>query len=177
MSIMGFSQETKPIETPIPIDKSEINLGFNHLAPSKAAFYSAVVPGLGQIYNKSYWKLPIAYSGLGISSYLYFQNQKEYNRWRNEYKKRLQGIHDTSDAYFGRLDNDRLIRGQRIFERNRDLALVVTIGIYALNILDANIDAHLKQFDISEDLSLYPAMEYNHLNDTYQFGIVLNFKF
>ncbi|WP_372473491.1 DUF5683 domain-containing protein [Capnocytophaga sp. ARDL2] len=159
------------------IEKEYSDLGFDHQAPSKAAFYSAVVPGLGQIYNKSYWKLPIAYGGLGFSTYLYFNNHRNYNRWRNEYKRRLQGIHDTTDPYFGRLDNDRLIRGQRIYQRNRDLALVVTIGIYALNILDANIDAHLKQFDISEDLSLYPAMEYNHLNDSYQFGVVLNFRF
>lgn len=147
------------------------------LSPSKAAFYSAVVPGLGQIYNKSYWKLPIVYGGIGTGLYFYIDNQKKYNDYRNEYKRRLQGIYDTSDPKFGRLDNDRLIRAQRYYQKNRDLSLVITIAIYALNIVDANVDAHLQQFNVDDDLTLRPTFQYNEINGTYHFGAQLTFKF
>lgn len=161
-----------PIATQKMVDQA-----LDPLAPSKAAFYSALVPGLGQAYNKSYWKIPIAYAGLGLSTYFYFSNHKEYTVWRNEYKKRLLGIHDTSHPDFGRLDNDRIIRGQKYFQRNRDLSLVITLGIYVLNIIDANVDAHLQQFNVDDDLSFQPALEYNPLNQTYQYGFVMSYKF
>ncbi len=61
------------------------------LRPAKAAFYSAVLPGLGQIYNKKYWKLPLVYGAIGTSAYLYIDNQKSYNLYRDEYKNRLEG--------------------------------------------------------------------------------------
>src|SRR5690554_7219120 len=65
------------------------------LTPSKAAFYSAVVPGLGQIYNKSYWKVPLVYAGLGTSIYFYIDNQTKYQAARDEYKLRLRGVERT----------------------------------------------------------------------------------
>lgn len=147
------------------------------LSPAKAAFYSAVLPGLGQVYNKSYWKVPIIYAGIGTGIYFYVDNQKKYLDYRNEYKKRLQGIYDKNDSKFGRLDNDRLIRAQRYYQKNRDLSLVITIAIYALNIVDANVDAHLQQFNVDDDLTLRPSFQYNEFNGTYQFGAQLTYKF
>ena len=149
----------------------------NPLSPAKAAFYSSVVPGMGQLYNKSYWKIPVVYAGIATSAYFYFDNQKHYNLWRNEYKRRLLGIHDTSHPDFGRLDNDRIIRGQRNFQRYRDLSLVITLGIYALNIIDANVDAHLQQFNVDDDLTFSPSLEFNPINLTYQYGFVMTYKF
>lgn len=147
------------------------------LSPAKAAFYSAVVPGLGQIYNKSYWKVPIVYAGIGTGLYFYVDNQKNYMDYRKEYKRRLQGIHNVDDPKFGRLDNDRLIRAQRYYQKNRDLSLVITIAIYALNIVDANVDAHLQQFNVDDDLSFRPSFQYNEFNGTYQYGFQLTYKF
>jgi len=147
------------------------------LSPAKAAFYSTVVPGLGQVYNKSYWKVPIIYVGIGTGLYFYIDNQKKYNQYQNEYKKRLQGIHDVNDPKYGRLDNDRLVRGQRYYQKNRDLSLVITIAIYALNIVDANVDAHLQQFNVDDDLSFQPSFQYNEFNGTYQFGAQFTYKF
>lgn len=147
------------------------------LAPAKASFYSAVVPGLGQIYNKSYWKLPIVYGGIGAGIYFYADNQKKYQNYQNEYKKRLQGIHDVTDPTYGRLDNDRLIRGQRYYQKNRDLSLVITLAVYVLNVLDANVDAHLQQFNVDDDLSFQPTFQFNNLNQTYQFGGQITYKF
>jgi len=147
------------------------------LAPSKAAFYSTVVPGMGQIYNKNYWKVPVIYAGLGTGIYFYVDNQKKFKGYQDEYKKRLQGIYDKDDPKYGRLDNDRLVRGQRYFQKNRDLSLVITIAVYVLNIVDANVSAHLQQFNVDDDLSFQPIMQYNEINGTYQFGGQITFKF
>ena len=69
------------------------------MKPSKATFYSAVLPGLGQAYNKKYWKIPIVYGALATGIYFYNQNDKNYNRYRNAYKRRLAGF--TDDEFYG----------------------------------------------------------------------------
>ena len=144
------------------------------LSPSRAAFYSAVLPGLGQIYNKSYWKLPLVYGGIGAGLYFYFDNQNTYLEFRDIYKRRLSGHRDDKYSY---VDDDRIRRSMRIAQRQRDLSLAITVGLYILNIVDANVDAHLKQFDISEDLTVEPNMNFNHIDQTYQFGMRFTYNF
>mgnify|MGYP001417547654 FL=1 len=73
------------------------------LRPSKATFYSAVLPGLGQAYNKKYWKIPIVYGALGAGIYFYKKNDTDYNRYRSAYKRRLAGF--TDDEFFGNGSN------------------------------------------------------------------------
>lgn len=125
------------------------------LRPAKAAFYSAVLPGLGQVYNKRYWKLPLVYGAIGASVYAYDQNQKNYVRYRDAYKRRIAGYND--DEFQGLIaSTDRLIDGQDFYKRNRDRSMLFILGFYFLNILDANIDAHLKQYNVSSDLSFKP---------------------
>ena len=94
----------------------------NPNAPAKAAFYSALVPGLGQAYNKKYWKIPLVYAGLGAGIYYYTWNQKKYHEFRDEYKRRLDGTYDPNHPIYGDLDNDRLVRAQKFHQRNRDLS-------------------------------------------------------
>ena len=150
----------------------------NVLAPSKAAFYSAVIPGLGQVYNKKYWKVPVVYVALGTSIYFYADNNKKYHRFRDEYKKRLNGTSlYEADDYFGRLDNNRLIEGQKFYQRNRDLSALITAAIYILNIVDANVDAHLMQFNVNENLTLRPDIYQNEINYKQNLGITLNYNF
>jgi len=136
---------------------------YNPLAPAKAAFYSAVLPGLGQAYNGKYWKIPIAYAGLGVGIYFYLENDKQYDRYRDAYKRRLAGFED--DEFFvngvARVSTDGLIRAQKFYQRNKEVSLLVTAGIYVLNIIDANVDAHLQQFNVSEDLSFKPAVNFD----------------
>lgn len=144
------------------------------LSPSKAAFYSAVIPGLGQMYNKSYWKLPIVYGGLATSLYFYFDNNKEYHYARDIYKRRLLGYRDDELSH---IDDDRIIRAQRTYQRNRDLSLVITIGIYILNIVDANVEAHLRQFNVDDNLTFEPTLDYNEFNYTYQMGVRATYRF
>lgn len=174
LSLTSYAQQDTLVVT--PQQKLQVQ-AMDPLAPSRAAFYSAVLPGLGQAYNKSYWKIPVAYAGLGISTYFYFDNHKNYQIWRDEYKRRLLGIHDTSHPDFGRLDKDRIMRGQKYYQRNRDLSLVITLAIYALNIVDANVDAHLQQFNVDDDLTFSPILDYNHLNMSYQYGFAMRYKF
>lgn len=125
------------------------------LRPARAAFFSAVVPGLGQVYNKRYWKVPLVYGAIGASIYVYDQNQKNYLRYRDAYKRRIAGYSD--DEFQGLIANtDRLIDGQDFYKRNRDRSMLFILGFYFLNILDANIDAHLKQYNVNSDLSFKP---------------------
>jgi hypothetical protein len=149
----------------------------NPIAPAKAAFYSALVPGLGQAYNKKYWKIPIVYIGLGVGIYSYTWNQKKYNVFRNEYKRRLDGTFDPENPLLGSIDKDRLIRGQKFHQRNRDLSVLITAGIYILNIIDANVDAHLMQFNVNDNLSLKPDMNQNEIDYKFNYGLTLSYQF
>ncbi len=145
-------------------------------APSKAAFYSAVLPGLGQGFNKKYWKIPIVYAAIGTSVYSYDFNQKKYWDYRNAYKSRKAGY--KNDPYQNLiLDDDRLLDGAEFHKKNRDLSMVFIVGFYILNILDANIDAHLKQYNVNESLTMKP-----YINNDIEFyeqsiGISLNLNF
>ncbi|WP_343485851.1 DUF5683 domain-containing protein [Allomuricauda sp. d1] len=160
----------------------------NPLAPSKAAFYSAVIPGLGQVYNKRYWKVPIVYGALGTSIYVYSFNNTEYNRFRNAFKRRRAGF--TDDEFFdingdgnpnGMADvsDAALEDAQERFQRDRDLALLITIVLYALNVIDANVDAHLKQYNVDEDLVLdiKPYLDLNPIDSNPNYGLTMIVKF
>lgn len=157
--------------------KDTIVTTINPLAPSKAAFYSAILPGLGQAFNKKYWKIPIVYAGLGISIYSYTFNQREYHKFRDEYKRRLDGTADPNHPLYGNLDNDRLISAQKFHQRNRDLSMLITVGIYILNIVDANVDAHLIQFNVNDNLSIKPDLYQNQLNNKQNVGLSFNYNF
>ena len=145
------------------------------LRPAKAAFYSAIIPGLGQAYNQKYWKIPIVWGAIGTGIYFYIRNDNLFNDYRDAYKRRLAGF--TDDEFFGRISDNGLIRAQNQFRRNRELSLLITVGLYALNILDANVDAHLLQFNVSEDLSLNPHFQYNQMENSTDLGLTFNFKF
>lgn len=169
-----FAQQTIG-ETIIAKDsvKTSKTVLYDPLRPSKAAFYSAIVPGLGQAYNKRYWKIPIVYGAIGTSLYFYLDNNKKYHRYRDAYKLRLQGLPDQFDY----LDDDRLIRAQRFYQRNRDLSLLITAAFYVLNIVDANVDAHLIQFNVSDKLTIVPDLQQNDITARPNLGLSLNFKF
>lgn len=172
---IGLDKETVLIDNAF-IEKKEID----PLRPSKAAFYSAILPGAGQFYNKKYWKIPIVWGAIGTGIYFYIRNDKQFDRYRDAYKRRLAGFTDDefSDTNGNPLiSNDGLIRAQQQFRRNKEVSLLVTIGLYALNIIDANVDAHLLQFNVDENLSLSPHYQYNQMENSGDLGLTLNFKF
>ena len=151
---------------------------YNALAPSKAAFYSAILPGLGQAYNGSYWKIPIAYGGIGTGVYFYLKNDKDYERYRDAYKNRLAGRPDEFTINgVQRISTDGLIRAQELFQKNKEISILVTVGVYILNIVDANVEAHLRQFNVDEDLSVKPDLDYDAFSGKTNYGLTLNYRF
>jgi len=158
----------------IPADSALTRKEIDPLRPAKAAFYSAVLPVLGQAYNKKYWKIPIVYAAIGTGIYFYTDNNKQYKRVREAYKRRLAGFED--DEFQGRLTDDGLREAQKSFRRNKELSLLITFGLYALNIVDANVDAHLLQFNVDDNLSFKPHYTIDEFNNKGRVGLTMNFK-
>lgn len=148
---------------------------YDALAPAKAAFYSAVLPGLGQAYNGRYWKIPLVYAGVGAGIYFYIDNNKKYHRYRDAYKRRLAGYQD--DEFQGVLQTKSLINAQKQFRRQKDLSLLVTVAFYVLNIIDANVDAHLQQFNVDNNLSLQPNFRIDEYSGRSNYGLSFNLNF
>jgi hypothetical protein len=136
---------------------------YNPLSPSKAAFYSAVFPGGGQAYNKKYWKVPLAWAAVGIPTYFYLNNNSEYKRYRKAYKLRKTGLVDEFTLEDGTelISLTGLERAQKTLRGNRDLSLLVVIIGYVLQIVEASVNAHLLQFDASDNITVNPTIMSN----------------
>lgn len=145
--------------------------------PSTAALYSAVLPGLGQAYNGKYWKMPLVYGTMGVSVYFVIWNQKNYDVFLEAYRIRLSG---GEDEYFYILtEESQLISWMDYYRNQRDMSILITIGLYAFNILDAYVDAHLSDFNINEDLSMkvQPAIMPSYVvGNYYSYGLSLKFN-
>lgn len=128
---------------------------FTH-SPHKATFLSALAPGLGQIYNQKYWKVPIIYAGFGGLLYFANYNNYVYQKYKDGYSIKIRikdgetGLTDPFPSY----QEANILRQKEVWRRYRDL-MYISIGVlYVIQILDADVDAHLFDFDMSEDLSL-----------------------
>jgi hypothetical protein len=119
-------------------------------SPRKAALYSAYLPGLGQIYNRKYWKLPIIYAGFGTLGYFIVFNNVKFNEFKQAYKD----FPDHKLDYPYPLTLEQIDRGMIFYKRYRDLSILGTLGFYLFQILDATVDAHLFDWDVGEDISL-----------------------
>ena len=148
---------------------------------STAALLSAILPGAGQVYNKKYWKLPIVYGVLAIPTYTFVDNLQWFNKTRfafniasardtaryKEVDPRL--LYMVENGYTSSLQNYR-----NEFRRNVDYSVLVFILVWGLNVVDATVDAHLKDFNITDDLSLQIKPGYLPIANTAGIGIVLN---
>ena len=119
--------------------------------PRKATICSAILPGLGQVYNRKYWKVPIVYVAMGSMVYLFKTNNDQYNFYRNNL---LKLVKDTTLSGIGGLNQGQLQTEKLQYKKKRDFAIIGIAAVYILNVIDANVDAHLKTFDVSDDLSL-----------------------
>ena len=167
----GFSQEELTL-----VATDTVQSKIDPLAPARAAFYSALLPGLGQAYNKKYWKIPIVYAALGTGIYSYMWNKKRYDNYRDAYKERIL-LGDKSNDQYPFLSEDKLIRAQKSYQRNKDLSLLVTVGLYILNIVDANVSAHLQQFNVNGNLTVRPEIQQNEFTYKQNLGLTLNYQF
>jgi len=121
-------------------------------SPPKATIFSTLLPGLGQIYNERYWKVPVIYGGIVSAAYMIEFNNRQYNRFRTAYNYSEDGDPTTIPEL--ERTSDELKNYRDAYRRNRDLSVIMLLGVYALNIIDANVDAHFYYFDISDDLAL-----------------------
>lgn len=153
---------------------------YNPLSPSKAAFYSAIFPGMGQLYNKKYWKVPIVWGGIGFFTYVYLDNNSEFKRYRTAFKQRESGLQDefTLDDGSVLISRDGLINAQEVLRKNRDLSLLGLIITYALQIVEASVNAHLLQFNTDTNLSFKPMVFPDRmLAQTPAFGMSIKYTF
>lgn len=157
---------------------SDSNDTINH-SPKRAAVYSAVLPGLGQAYNRKYWKIPIVYGAFGIVTYFYIDNNRQYKTYKQAYKLRTDDDPDTNDEFTGIYTDDNLKVLREYYRRNMELTLISGFAVYLLNIIDASVDAHLFDFDVNEDLSMRiePFIIPEIQSSTYMSGIKLSLKF
>lgn len=160
-------------------------------SPRKATIYSAILPGLGQAYNRKYWKIPLIYIGFGAIGYFidwnndnYQFNKKAYTHLTDDDPNTNAFMEVEAVKYYD-LENpthfqnfrDGLVKRQDYYRRNRDLLIISFVGFYGLNIIDASVDAHLFNFDISDDLTLNwePSMLNFNNNLVYSFNCTINF--
>ena len=115
---------------------------------------STALPGLGQVYNGKWWKVPIIYGAFGGLIYSSIFNDTKCRTFRKAYLLRVDDDPTTIDEFEGQYSDANLRELVDFYQRNRDLSLVFTGVFYALNIIDASVDAHLKDFDVSDDLTL-----------------------
>jgi len=123
----------------------------NNHSPHKATMYSALIPGLGQVYNRKYWKLPVIYGLTGAFIYAFDFNNDRYNKYKNAYAQMSAGDITEFEGY---TSEDILLRLKENYLRNRDLNVIVLAAVYMLNIVDATVDAHLYDYKITEDVSM-----------------------
>ncbi len=154
-------------------------------SPKKAAMLSAAFPGAGQIYNHQWWKAPIIYATMGTIAYFIYWNNDNYVKYRNAY---IDFVDDdpTTTRYDEITPDGYVISDDSWFEstvenrkdnyrRDRDLLIISLVGVYALNIIEANVAAHLYDFDVSDDLSLNvsPDFKYDWFNRNPTVGVSL----
>ena len=152
-------------------------------SPKKAALRSAILPGWGQIYNKKYWKLPIVYGILGTSGGIFLFNLKQYKDTRFAYRvKYNMRVNGTDSALYSQIKSNlkplgeeslRFYRNQ--YRRDIDYSVLFFILLWGLNVVDAAVDAHLKSFDVSPDLSLQIRPGHSELANTNGLSLVLKF--
>ena len=190
MPFIAFAQSQKKI-TPEKIDsiatpqkkvyKNRYDSATNAHSPRVAAIRSALLPGLGQIYNKKYWKLPIVYGALGTTAGIFIYNLGYYKDTRFAYKvKYNMRVYHTDSSLYNQIKNElkpidenslRSYRNQ--FRRDLDYTAIFFLVFWGLNVVDAAVDAHLKSFDVSPDLSLQIKPGYSDMAQTSGISLVL----
>jgi hypothetical protein len=140
----------KPADTPVKKKHS----------PRKAAIRSAIIPGWGQAYNRKYWKLPIVYGALGTTAYIFRYNVKQYNEIQFAYKvlvnkdsANFPKVAPALQPFIAANASNDLFNARSEVRQNIDYSALVFLFFWALNVVDAVVDAHLKDFDVSPEIT------------------------
>ena len=169
------------------IGDAAVNYATNEVSQvKKATTLSTIFPGAGQIYNKSYWRVPIVIGGLASTIYTIDWNNRGYQRFKTAYSLKVDYEKDPSkypngapDEFRGAYTSSFLKNLKDSYRRNRDLCIILTAGVYLLNILDAHVDAHLQDYDISDDLTmnLEPYFDCTTIGSKPVYGVNMSLKF
>ncbi len=181
-----FAQKTLAASPADSTKKKNTNI-FSKPDPAKAynpriaTYRSAILPGWGQATNKKYWKMPIVYAALGATGYIFFYNVKQYNQAKNAYLNAIDQnpLNDSliPQPYYSVKDNPERIKTFRNQVRqNVDYTVLFFIIFWGLNVVDATVDAHLKTFDVSDNLSVYIKPGYSQLANTNGISLVLKIR-
>ncbi|CAN5178890.1 hypothetical protein BH09BAC2_BH09BAC2_12180 [soil metagenome] len=180
-------QDTVVVQASAPPDSSKLSRK-NPLAqdttakkfnPKIATLRSALIPGWGQAYNKKYWKIPIIYAALGTTAGIFIYNNKYYKKLRQAYIYRTDTIKENDalvDPEFINLSTESIRSYRNEFRQNIDYSVLFFILFWGLNVVDATVDAHLKSFDVSDDLSLKIKPFLLKNNNTAGITLALSFK-
>ncbi len=140
--------------------------------PTKTLIKSAIIPGWGQIANHQFYKVPIVWAGLGFAVYNVQYNYKKYNSFKQAYIMRIDDDPTTIDIYdpvngsnSKRYNETQLVKIRDAYRRNMELSVLSTLGVYALNLIDAYVSAHLLDFDLDDDLSIKTGIIPNFVSD------------
>ncbi len=156
--------------------------------PKKALLYALVLPGAGQVYNKKFWKLPILYAGAGACAYFWITNHVGYKEFKSVYNVNYDSVKANSSYVvyedqmtYGSLEVytslAQLANDRDTYRRYRDFSIAASVALYAISVLDAYVDAHLKDFSVSPDLSFsVKPLFYNYNNATFAPGLSLSLK-
>lgn len=142
--------------------------------PKKAGMYSSILPGWGQAYNRQYWKVPVIYVGVAAAGYFLQYNFRQYRTYRRAYIYRIDTDQNTTDEFVGIYTTDDLRNLQDTYRDYIDMTVLLTALGYGIQILDAVASAHLRNFDISPDISMrfQPILQPQHIG----VGLVVNLK-
>ncbi len=152
--------------------KKQKKIDTTHYSPKTAAWRAAVCPGLGQIYMKKYWKLPIVYAAMGAVLYFVIDNGKKLKQFNGYIRNSYNNVPNPEP--YSDYDAEELASFRDTYRKNVQLASFGTIFVWGLSIVDAVVDAHLHSFDISDNLSIKVKPKINNLNEMYYAGIALN---
>jgi hypothetical protein len=176
VSVDSLNTVTKTIDT-VTKEVKKVNV----YSPRKAALRSAVLPGWGQAYNRRYWKIPIVYAALGITGYIFVDNISTYREYRFAYAARIKASQGDSIDYkkltpaFQTKYQPESIRAARDrFRQYIDYSVLFFVVFWGLNVVDATVDAHLRGFDISPDLTLRIKPGHSQMAGTNGLSLVLN---
>ena len=178
-----YAQKREPVKMADSSKKKKNNIFFllyhANYSPRVATLRSAILPGWGQATNKKYWKIPVIYAALGTTTYIFFRNTKQYREARDAYTNAIDGDPTNNylvpQPYFTIIDQPERIKTFRNQVRqNVDYTVLVFILFWGLNVVDATVDAHLKTFDVSPELSLRVKPGYSDLANTNGISLVLN---
>ncbi|MFI8379543.1 DUF5683 domain-containing protein [Leeuwenhoekiella sp. NPDC079379] len=181
----GFAQTVEEDNEP-EITAQEIDPIFEEydpLRPAKAAFYSGILPGLGQAYNGDYWKIPLVYGAVGTGVGIAIYNHDLFQQYRTAYKDRIAGrideftVIDEDGNATQIFTEDQLISAQDFYRRNKELSILITAGIYVLQIIEANVDAHLSQYEVEDRLSFTPFLQRSDFDFSNTVGMRITYTF